>query len=245
MHNFDNAAYIKRSFHQHESFKQKLMEEGTRLSGRIGFWYLSSDFQITARAVDPVAYYETVNEKYFLGFCHLRKELRIFNMGGAWDVRDACSGAGYDTLFEWISENAGKESINFGEPTEEEIEKLTRVPALPTPDQAFDIGSQLVQEFMRRANGRWLVTQVTYESDPGFYINVRGIKKDGSIAKTVHSFVRFIDRDVTYSIKDGCSIEISTRHRPRPWELRKGTKLIARVTTVESLKNAWLPLLRI
>jgi len=238
MQNFNEPDYQRFPYHTYESFKQKLFVEGRKLSGRIAFWYINSDYQTSARVVDPVAYLEN----YLLAFCYLRNELRVFNMQEAWDVRVASSGAVYDSLNDWITNEPRSGPATLPEPTPDEIENLTRLPLLPTAERAFMMGAELSQELTLRSNGRWHVKQTICDASHSFYINVNGKKKDGSITRTAHSTAWFKECDVTYFNE---TVELISRHRPRPWELRKGTKLVIRTSSIEELKKIWISLLKI
>lgn len=81
------------AYHTYDTFKQKVISEGTRVNGRVCFEYVSSDGVSRRRVVDVQAFLRNREGHYSVGYCHLRHDLRTFHSQSAvrlWDVLSSC-----------------------------------------------------------------------------------------------------------------------------------------------------------
>lgn len=113
-----------KAFHKYDTFKQKILEEGAPVIGRVCFDYQSSDGETYRRVVDVQAYLENHQGHYTVGFCHLRQELRTFSSAGAIHVWDVGREVWHSNLLSWCLRVSALLEAPLQPLTEQEGERL-------------------------------------------------------------------------------------------------------------------------
>lgn len=245
MFSLNASDYKQQTHHKYFAFKQKITIEGKPAFGRVAFWYEDSRREIASRVVDSEACLGSGRDLYLMGHCHLRGESRVFHSGRSWDVRDIVTGATFDSLGQWAGSAVSTTPIGLHHPNEQDLLNWTRMPERDVYDEALKVGLELLRDINARGTGLWFSERESLERAYRFELYIRSIKKDGSVSKTPYASIYYVEADATYLMMDGKAVEYSKRHRPRPWQLIKGTKTIGYFTRFNQLKEILLPMLKL
>lgn len=215
----DEAGRAK-TYHEYETFKQKVLAEGRPVRRRLVFQYTNSRAVKTVRAVDTVAIFESQRGRYLVGHCYLRDELRTFRMAEAWEVFDVESGRTFESLGKWAA----------GEPAALALVMLDAAAVLklvgsePEPPDDAAASAQALAKAMEET-GRWAVQMSGTSSAPGdMYLSARRLKASGEPNKLPSLSLMYRPaRTLQSHGPDGSIVATDSTAYRRPWHLHTKT----------------------
>jgi len=213
-------------YYEYDSFKEKILAEGTPFFSRLGFWYLNSLDERTSRIVDIKAYLNNQNDLYLLGYCYLRNELRVFKQSGMWCIKNFTDNEEIVDLGIWLSTKPTSIIKELSAaPTDDEISAWACGPDcdnLAEATNAIELFLTRYQEQLRSIG--WKISY-SCEYSKRFYVSFHRFYKTGRLAKAPSVEIRFVYEDCSY-INYGKvdEVKLNMRFRPRPWIL-SGTRI--------------------
>ena len=225
-------------YHRHDSFKQKVLNEGTKVQGRLAFCYLDAEGEATARVVDVQAYFQNSIGLYLVGHCHLRGELRAFESGVMWNVRDGLTGEFIGKLTDWLSMVQGT-ALTLPPLNADELAQFFVLPARHTVEEGNRMLADLATDLQSSpVSGKWVLR---HEFDS---LSFRRVMRH-HIAQSDSASIYFFSRQIssTPDMPSGLESQVSVLEWDRPWRVWKRGQKSLRFTTFEDARSAlvsWL-----
>lgn len=207
-------------YYEYDSFKEKILVEGTPFFGRLGFWYLNSFDERTSRIVDIKAYLKKQNDLYLLGYCYLRNELRVFKQSGMWCIKSFIDNEEIVDLSIWLSTKSASIIKELSAPTDDEMSEWANGPDCDNLVEATNAVEMFLTKYQEQLGS--IGWKIFYSCDYSkrFYVSFHRLYKTGRLAKAPSVEIRFIYEDCNY-INYGKvdEVKFNIRFRPRPWIL--------------------------